>query len=71
MAEDRDPGSRADLSFRVCAGQNPGGAVEAWMGRRKRLPHTWTGESACPTFVSWRFVGRRPIRDKAEALALH
>jgi hypothetical protein len=20
--------------------------------RRKRLSHTWTGESACPTFVS-------------------
>jgi len=40
------------------------------MGRRKRLPHIWTGESACPTFVSSRFAGRRPIRDKAEALTL-
>jgi hypothetical protein len=40
------------------------------MGRRERLPHIRTGESACPTFVSWLFVGRRPMRDKAEALAL-
>jgi hypothetical protein len=44
--------------------------VEGGMGRRERLPHIWTGESACPTFVSLQFVGRRPIRDKAEALAL-
>jgi len=28
-------------------------------GRRERLPHLWTGESACPTFVSSRFVARR------------
>jgi hypothetical protein len=23
-----------------------------WAGRRERLPHTWTGESACPTFMN-------------------
>jgi len=28
-------------------------------GRRERLPHIRTGESACPTFVSWKFVGLR------------
>ncbi len=32
-----------------------GGTVESGTGRRERLPHVWTGESACPTFV-WPYA---------------
>jgi len=38
----------------------PGGTVESGMGRRERLPHIWTGESACPTFISMK-AGRRNL----------
>ena len=33
--------------------------LETGMGRRERLPHSRTGESACPTFVSLQFVCRK------------
>ena len=59
------PRDHAMLVFRA-AGQKPGGKVETGMGRRERLPHIWTGGTACPTFVSLRFVGGAPIRDKVE-----
>jgi len=48
----------------------PDGTVETGMGRRERLPHIWTRESACPTFVSLQFVGCKAHKDKAEALVL-